>query len=87
MVHTTGVFYSASLALDRELTASAGATCVEMECSTLFIVAAVHGAAAGAVLAINGDASPDKSLIRQAIEAEISIALEAAAALTSHRTH
>ena len=82
VVHTTGVFYSASLALDRTLTAKAGALCVEMECATLFIVAAIQGVAAGAILAINGDASPDKSLIRQAIDAEIAIALDAAVRLS-----
>lgn len=84
VVHTTGVFYSASLALDRTLTAKAGALCVEMECATLFIVAAIQGVAAGAILAINGDASPDKSLIRQAIDAEIAIALDAAVRLSSN---
>lgn len=83
VVHTTGVFYSASLALDRELTGAAGALCVEMECSTMFIVAAKQGVAAGAILAINGDASPDKSLIRSAIDAAIAIAIAAAAQLAS----
>lgn len=81
VVHSTGVFYPAALTLDRRLTADAGALCVEMECATLFIVAAVRHVAAGAVLAINGDASPDKSLIRNAIEAEIDVALAAAAEL------
>ncbi len=78
VVHTTGAFYSASLALDREVTGAAGALCVEMECSTLFIVAAERKVAAGAILAINGDASPDKSLIRSALDAAIAIAIAAA---------
>ncbi|MFC2095289.1 purine-nucleoside phosphorylase [Candidatus Bipolaricaulota bacterium] len=83
VVHTTGMFYSASLALDRELTGAAGALCVEMECSTLFIVAAKQGVAAGAILAINGDASPDKSLIPSAIDAAIVISIAAAVQLVS----
>ena len=83
VVHTTGVFYSASLALDRDLTGAAGALCVEMECSTLFVVAAKQGVAAGAILAINGDTSPDKTLIRGAIDAAIAIAIAAAEQLAA----
>jgi uridine phosphorylase len=83
VVHTTGIFYSASLALDRDLTGAAGALCVEMECSTMFIVAAKQRVAAGAILAINGDASPDKTLIRSAIDAAIAIAIDAAEQLMS----
>jgi uridine phosphorylase len=83
VVHTTGVFYSASLTLDRDLTGAAGALCVEIECSTMFIVAAIQRVTAGAILAINGDASPDKTLIRSAIDAAIAIAIAATGQLMS----
>jgi len=71
--------------------AAAGAICVEMECSALFIVGTLRRVRTGAIVAIDGDAraaasgkhQPRGDLIRQAVDREIQIALEAVALLGS----
>ena len=77
MVLTTDAFYTGEEALDRDQLVDIGVLSVEMECSALFAIAQVRGARAGAVLAVNGDASEDKHLINQAIDREIEVALTA----------
>jgi len=77
MVLTTDAFYEGGEALDREGLVDIGVIAVEMECSALFTVAQVRGVRAGAVLAVNGDASEDKRLINRAIDREIEVALTA----------
>jgi len=69
----------------------ASAICVEMECSALFIVGTLRRVRTGAIVAIDGDArvaasgkhQPRGDLIRQAIDREIEIALDAVAHLAS----
>jgi uridine phosphorylase len=60
-----------------------------MECAAVFSVAALRGARAGAILAIDGSAlkassgeyDPHREVVRRAVELEIEIALEAVAKL------
>jgi len=69
----------------------AGAICVEMECSALFIVGTLRRVWTGAIVAIDGDTraaasgkhQPRGDLVRQAIDREMEIALDAAAQLAS----
>ena len=82
MVLTTDAFYPGKRKLDRETLAEIGVLAVEMECAALFTIAQVRGVSAGGVLAVNGDASEDKSLINRAIEREIEVALTAADNMT-----
>ena len=69
-----------------------GAIAVEMEMSSLFVVASMNGARAGGIVAVDGnlvrDRSPDMSdydphraVVREAVEAMLEIAVDAAAAL------
>ncbi len=76
-VLTTDAFYAGRESLDREVLREAGVLAVEMECAALFTVAMIRGVCAGAVLAVNGDASKDKHIINKAISREIDVALEA----------
>ena len=88
-VVTLDAFYRGALDLGLETYSRAGALCVEMECAAVFCVAALRGARAGAILAIDGDArrassgeyNPHREVVRQAVELEIEIALEAVVAL------
>ena len=88
-VVTLDAFYRGTLDLGLETYSWAGALCVEMECAAIFCVAALRGAWAGAILAIDGDArrassgeyDPHREVVRQAVDLEIEIALEAVAAL------
>ena len=71
--------------------AAAGAICVEMECSALFIVGTLRRVRTGAIVAIDGDAraaasgkhQPRGDLVCQAVDREMEIALEAVARLAS----
>ena len=79
------------LDLDFDTYAAAGAICVEMECSALFIVGTLRRVRTGAIVAVDGDARsaaagkpqarPD--LLPKAIDREIGIALEAVVLLAS----
>ena len=64
---------------DLELWSRAGAVAVEMECSTLFVIADQHGVRAGAVLAIDGNPvaqddtdmsgyDPYRDIVREAVD-------------------
>lgn len=79
------------LDLGFETYARAGAICVEMECSALFIVGTMRRVRTGAIVAIDGDArsaaagkpQPRPDLVPNAIDREIEIALDAIALLAS----
>jgi len=79
MVLTTDAFYPGREQMDREKLIELGVLSVEMECAALFAVAQVRRVSAGAILAVNGDASEDKRLIERAIKREIEVALTAVA--------
>ncbi|MEX0667609.1 MAG: nucleoside phosphorylase [Acidimicrobiia bacterium] len=66
----------------------AGVVAVEMEVAALFVIASLHGAAAGAILAIDGNPlvekddtmegyNPNRQVVHEAVEAMIGIALDA----------
>ncbi|HKY49431.1 MAG TPA: nucleoside phosphorylase [Acidimicrobiia bacterium] len=66
----------------------AGVVAVEMEAAALFVIASLHGAAAGAILAIDGNPliekddtmegyNPNRPVVHEAVEAMIGIALDA----------
>lgn len=82
---TVDAFYRGVLDLGFETYSAAGAVCVEMECSALFVVGAMRRIRTGAVVAIDGDAraaasgehDPHRDLVRQAVDREIRIALDA----------
>lgn len=89
IVVTLDPFYRGVLDLGLETFSRAGALAVEMECAAIFCVAQLRRARAGAILAIDGNAlrassgeyDPHRDVVRQAVEVEIGIALEAVAAL------
>ncbi|HSL58642.1 MAG TPA: hypothetical protein VK866_12430, partial [Acidimicrobiales bacterium] len=89
VVLTSDLFYPHDvLGADLERWARAGAVAVEMECAALFVVAALHGARAGAVLAVDGNPlargdvemagyDPHRPVVRDAIDAAATTALDA----------
>jgi len=89
VVLTSDVFYPHDvLGSNLKLWQRAGAKAVEMECSALFIISALHGIAAGAILAIDGNPlaagdstmdgyDPDRTVVSTAIDSMIDIALQA----------
>ena len=89
---TVDAFYRGVLDLGFETYAAAGAVCVEMECSALFVVGTMRRVRTGAVVAIDGDAraastgdhDPHRNLVRAAVDRGIHVALDAAARLSSH---
>lgn len=88
---TVDAFYRGVLDLGFEACAAAGAVCVEMECSALFVVGTMRRIRTGAVIAIDGDArsaasgdhDPHRDLVRSAVDREIRIALDAVARLAA----
>jgi uridine phosphorylase len=65
----------------------AGVVAVEMEAAALFVIASLHGAAAGAILAIDGNPlvekddtmeayNPNRQIVHDAVDAMIDIALD-----------
>ena len=69
----------------------AGVVAVEMECAALFVTAGLHGAAAGAILTVDGnplaehtsdmsDYDPHRPIVDDAIDAMVDIALDTVAA-------
>ncbi|MGE5573820.1 MAG: nucleoside phosphorylase [Bacteroidota bacterium] len=89
VVLTVGAFYPGIVPLPNAEMSRAGAIGVEMEASALFIVAALRGARAGAILAVDGMAiefegdayNPNREVVAKAIELEAEIALDAMARL------
>jgi uridine phosphorylase len=86
---TLDAFYSGVLEFPHQLYKKAGVVAVEMENSALFVIAAIKGVQAGAILAIDGYAdselrdeyNPHNDLVYNAVEAEMKIALDAITAL------
>ncbi len=89
VVVTLDAFYRGVLDLGLDAYSRAGALAVEMECAAIFGVAQLRGVRAGAILAIDGDArrassgeyDPHRSVVQEAVDAEIEVALRVAAAL------
>ncbi len=91
VVLTSDLFYPHSvLGSDLPIWQRCGVIAVEMECAPLFITAALHGVAAGAILAIDGNPleeedqdmsgyDPHRPIVGETVEQMISIALEAVA--------
>ncbi len=82
-------FYRGVLDLGFDVYAAAGALCVEMECSALFVVGTLRRVRTGAIVAIDGNArhaalgdhNPHHEAVRASIDLEISVALDAAVRL------
>ena len=91
VVLTSDLFYPHSvLGSDLSMWQRSGVVAVEMECAALFVTAALHGAAAGAILAIDGNPldqhdddmsgyDPRTPIVAQTVEQMITIALDAVA--------
>jgi uridine phosphorylase len=89
IVLTSDLFYPHPvLGSDLLLWQRAGVVAVEMECAVLFVIAAQHGAAAGAILALDGNPlaegdddmagyDPHRPVVREAVDAVLKIALDA----------
>jgi uridine phosphorylase len=86
---TLDVFYSGLIEFPHNLYKKAGVIAVEMENAALFVISALRGVKAGAILAIDGFADADLSeeynphtdTVNQAIEVEAVIALNAVASI------
>jgi uridine phosphorylase len=86
---TLDAFYSGVLEFPHQLYKKAGVLAVDMENSALFVIAALKGVKAGAIMAIDGFAdaelreeyNPHNDLVANAVEAEMKIALNAITAL------
>lgn len=82
---TLDAFYAGVVEFPHQLYKKAGVKAVEMENSALFVIAALRGVKAGAILAIDGYAdanlreeyNPHTEIVHQAIQAEAIIALNA----------
>ncbi len=91
VVLTNALFYPHPvLGQDLDRWQRAGVVAIEMECAALFITASLHGAAAGAILAIDGNPladgdtdmsgyDPHRDLVVDAVDVMIRIALDAIA--------
>lgn len=86
IVLTHALFYPGEvLGSDLELWARAGAAAVEMECAALFVIGDLNSVETGAILAADGNPlrpsegeyNPHRSLVREAVEEMIGIALDA----------
>ncbi|MCL4459907.1 MAG: nucleoside phosphorylase [Chloroflexi bacterium] len=86
IVQTRGPFFPGVLPFQNQLMSQAGAVATEMECAALFIIASLHRARAGAILAIDGMAigrsdpeayNPHRPVVWEAVDREIDIAIEA----------
>jgi uridine phosphorylase len=88
IVLTSDLFYPYPvLGDDLALWARAGCVAVVMECAALFVVAALHGVATGAILAVDGnplasrsedmsDYDPHRPVVDEAVTAMLDIALD-----------
>ena len=89
VVLTSGVFYPHPvLGSDLALWQRAGVVAVEMEVAALYVVAALHGVEAAAILAVDGNPlaerdeemtgyDPDREVVHRAVERMLRIALDA----------
>jgi uridine phosphorylase len=92
VVHSNAAFYSHEVLGSRlELWQRAGCVAVEMEAAPLFVIAGLHGVAAGAILAVDGNPlaagdtamegyDPFRQVVRDAVDAVVTAALEAVTA-------
>jgi len=92
VVYSNAAFYPHDVLGPRlELWQRAGCVAVEMEAAALFVVAALHGVAAGCVLAVDGNPlaaddtsmegyDPFRDIVREAVDAAVTAALEAVTA-------
>jgi len=92
IVLTSDLFYPHDvLGNDLLLWQRAGVIAVEMECSALFVIASLHGVEAGAILTVDGNPlatkdddmsgyDPHRSIVDDAVNAMIGIALDVVAA-------
>ena len=83
---TQALFYPSFLESTVKLYSKAGVLAMENEVASLLVVASLHGVKAGAILAADAKAfelvgvegyEPDQDVVRQAVEAQIEIALDA----------
>ncbi len=82
---TVDAFYPGVLDLGLEQFAQAGALCVEMECSVLFVIGSLRRVRTGAIVAIDappgaaadGSYDPHRDVVRAAVDREIEVALAA----------
>ncbi len=91
IVLTNDVFYPHDvLGSDLAMWQRAGVVAVEMECAALLVTAALHGAAAGAILAVDGNPlaegdedmsgyDPHRTVVVEAVDQMIAVALDAIA--------
>lgn len=85
MTLTLDAFYSGVLEFPHQLYKKAGVLAVEMENSSLFVIASIKGVKAGSILAIDGYAdaelreeyNPHNELVSSAVDAGMKIALNA----------
>lgn len=92
VVLTSDLFYPhEALGSDLPLWQRTGVVAVEMECAALFITASLHGVAAGAILAVDGNPlaardddmagyDPHRPVVDDAVAAMIEVGLDAVAA-------
>lgn len=89
---TLDVFFSGVVEVPHKQYKQAGVLAVEMEIAALYVVAALRGARAGAILALDGFADsdlaaeydPHTNVVAEAVEREIGAALEAVAKLAAN---
>lgn len=92
VVHSNAAFYSHEVLGSRlELWQRAGCVAVEMETAALFVIASLHGVAAAAVLAVDGNPlasddtamegyDPFRDVVREAVDTVVTVALDAVTA-------
>ena len=86
---TVDAFFTGPVDLQYKVHKAAGVIAVEMEISALYVIAALRGVRAAAIVAIDGFAdsdlaaeyNPHTDVVSKAVEREIKVALEAMAAL------
>ena len=89
IILTSDVFYPATLPTSLEMYSKVNVAGVEMECSTLFVIASLRGVRAGAITTVDGnplkwdegDYDPYGEKVTKGKERMLKIALSAAAAL------
>ncbi|OUM94385.1 MAG: purine-nucleoside phosphorylase [Thermobacillus sp. ZCTH02-B1] len=85
---TFDAFYTGVVELPHAVYAKAGVLAVEMEIAALYVIAALRGMRAGAIVALDGDAdtvdeayNPHRDIVAEAVERGIGAALRAVASL------
>ncbi len=84
LVLTLAAFYPGLMPLANRIMAKAGVLASENEVATLLVIASLHGVKASAIIAVDGQAfeleddwKPQEPIVKEAVEKEIEIALEA----------